>query len=262
MKRIISITVVLLALLAPIGFAKEKTPELTFYIVRHGKTVLNSAHRVQGWSDGVLIPSGVEAVQSAGRGLKDISFQSAYTSDSGRAVETTDLILKENQKWKAKRVKKDKRLREINFGTYEGDLNENMWSDIANANNITVDEFKQKATPRLFADSVAALDKQRASGFGESIPAEDYATASRRLKKAIQDIAKREAKADASGNVLIVSHGLAICTMLDGLIDHFEMPAGGLKNASVTLLSYQNGRFQLKKLNDTSYLEQGRRASS
>lgn len=38
---------------------KETKPEeLTLYIVRHGKTMLNTTDRVQGWSDAVLTPEG------------------------------------------------------------------------------------------------------------------------------------------------------------------------------------------------------------
>ncbi|MDR1877109.1 MAG: phosphoglycerate mutase family protein [Flavobacteriaceae bacterium] len=30
------------------------SPKITFYIVRHGKTILNTLGRVQGWSDSPL----------------------------------------------------------------------------------------------------------------------------------------------------------------------------------------------------------------
>ncbi len=42
--------------------------ELTLYIVRHGKTMLNTTDRVQGWSDAVLTPAGEEVVTNAGVG--------------------------------------------------------------------------------------------------------------------------------------------------------------------------------------------------
>src|SRR5699024_11313825 len=38
--------------------------EITFYIVRHGKTMLNTTDRVQGWSDAVLTPNGEDVVRS------------------------------------------------------------------------------------------------------------------------------------------------------------------------------------------------------
>ena len=43
---------------------KTKPEELTLYIVRHGKTMLNTTDRVQGWSDAVLTPEGEKSCDS------------------------------------------------------------------------------------------------------------------------------------------------------------------------------------------------------
>ena len=45
---------------------KTKPEELTLYIVRHGKTMLNTTDRVQGWSDAVLTPEGEKVVTATG----------------------------------------------------------------------------------------------------------------------------------------------------------------------------------------------------
>jgi broad specificity phosphatase PhoE len=55
--------------------------------------MLNTTDRVQGWSDAVLTPAGEEVVRQAGIGLKDIEFQNAYSSDSGRAIQTAEIII-------------------------------------------------------------------------------------------------------------------------------------------------------------------------
>ncbi|MEG2254616.1 MAG: histidine phosphatase family protein, partial [Vagococcus sp.] len=85
----------------------KKNDELTLYVVRHGKTMLNTTDRVQGWSDAVLTKEGEEVVSSAGRGLAGVDFQNAYSSDSGRAVQTAELILKENKTASKLEVQKD-----------------------------------------------------------------------------------------------------------------------------------------------------------
>lgn len=244
-----------LSLAGCIANKKNENKELTFYIVRHGKTMLNSSDRVQGWSDAVLIKSGEEVVRKAGIGMKDIEFQNVYSSDSGRAVQTASILLNENVKSKKITPVLDERLREINFGTYEGDLNINMWKEIAKLNKITVEEFKKNATPKMFADSVAYLDKKRALKFGESYPAEDYDTASKRLKSFIEEIANKESKQKGSGNILVTSHGLAICTLLDSIDNNFIMPAGGVKNASVSVIKYIDGKFIIDRVNDLRYIE-------
>lgn len=57
----------------------EVADELTLYVVRHGKTMLNTTDRVQGWSDAVLTLAGEEVVTAAGVGLKDVDFQAVYS---------------------------------------------------------------------------------------------------------------------------------------------------------------------------------------
>lgn len=236
---------------------KEQPTELTLYIVRHGKTMLNTTDRVQGWSDAVLTPKGEEVVTAAGVGLKDIEFQNTYSSDSGRAIQTAELILKENTKSSKLKVQTDPRLREFNFGTYEGDLNHTMWQDIADDQGVTLEEFMKNMTPESFANSVAKLDAKNITEETSSWPAEDYKTITARLKEGLDAIVKVELENSGSGNVLITSHGLSISALLDTLFDDFEIPEGGLKNASVSMISYKDGNYKLISLNDLSYVEAG-----
>lgn len=235
------------------GTPKE---ELRLYIVRHGKTMLNTTDRVQGWSDAVLTAEGEQVVSAAGKGLKEIDFQNAYSSDSGRAMQTAQLILAENSTSSQLNLQTDKQLREFNFGTYEGDLNHTMWSDIADSQGITLEEFTKNLTPKSFANSVAQLDKEKNKD-GKNWPAEDYETIIKRLTKSIDEIVKRESNEAGSGNVLIVSHGLSISALLDDLFDDFDMPDGGLKNASVSIIKVKDGNYSLESVNDTSYIEKG-----
>lgn len=227
---------------------------VTFYIVRHGKTMLNTTDRVQGWSDAVLTPEGEEVVSAAGKGLADVEFEAAYSSDSGRAVQTADLILEANTASDDIDLQRDSRLREFNFGTYEGDLNETMWTDIAESQGITLEEFMEQMTPEGFADSVAALDAANPESEG-NWPAEDYETITARLTEAVNEIAENEA-ADGGGNVLIVSHGLSITALVDVLVPDFEIPPGGVTNASATIITYDDGEFAMQAFNDMSHVEE------
>ncbi|APB32180.1 phosphoglycerate mutase [Vagococcus teuberi] len=231
--------------------------ELTLYVVRHGKTMLNTTDRVQGWSDAVLTPEGEKVVMAAGKGLADVEFQSAYSSDSGRAIQTADLILAENNK-KNVELKTDKRLREFNFGSYEGDLNHTMWQDIADDNGVTLEEFMKDMSPESFANSVAKLDKEKVEK-GANWAAEDYKTITTRLTEGLNEIVKEESKKNGSGNVLITSHGLSIAALLDTLFDGFEVPEGGLKNSSVSIIKYKDGKYKLESVNDLSYVEKGQK---
>lgn len=234
---------------------------VTFYVVRHGKTMLNTTDRVQGWSDAVLTPAGEEVVTQAGIGLQDIEFGAAYSSDSGRAIQTADIILAQNVASGDIQLQTDPRFREFNFGSYEGDLNETMWTDIAESQGLTLEEWQAAGvSPKDFANSVAELDKGRVEE-GINWPAEDYETITARLKAGLDEIAEAESlKGDH--NVLLVSHGLSISALLDTISPGFIVPDGGLKNASVTKITYKDGVYTIEDVNDLSYVEAGAASST
>ncbi|MBC1943849.1 histidine phosphatase family protein [Listeria booriae] len=266
-KQMLKILMVVCGLLLVVGCSNTSTSAdskdtakkdgtVTFYVVRHGKTMLNTTDRVQGWSDAVLTPAGEKVVTNAGKGLKDVKFGSAYSSDSGRAIQTADIILKENKKSSGTELKTDARFREFNFGSYEGDLNHNMWTDIAKSQGKTLEEWQKAGiSPKDFANSVAALDKTRVEE-GSNWPAEDYATITARLQDGLDDIAEKESK-KGDHNVLLVSHGLSIGALLDTISPGYKLPDGGLKNASVTKIEYKDGKYTISDVNDMSYVENG-----
>ena len=235
--------------------AVAETDEVTLYVVRHGKTMLNTTDRVQGWADAPLTPEGEDVVEAAGRGLADVEFQAAYSSSSGRAYQTAEIILENSETSADLEVNHDDRLREFNFGTYEGDLNETMWTDIADSRGITLEEFMESVGPEEFANSVAELDKARPESEG-NWPAEDYDTIVERLDASIDDIVETES-AKGSGNVLIVSHGLSIQALVKHLFPDFDMGGGGVANAAVTIITYKDGEYSLESFNDTSFIENG-----
>ena len=42
---------------------------VTLYVTRHGKTILNTNHRAQGWPDSPLVEKGEEVASNLGTGL-------------------------------------------------------------------------------------------------------------------------------------------------------------------------------------------------
>lgn len=66
---------------------------MSFYFIRHGKTLFNSLHKVQGWCDSPLIDEGVSAARAIGAKLAEIEFASAYASDKGRTCQTLAELL-------------------------------------------------------------------------------------------------------------------------------------------------------------------------
>ncbi len=82
------------------------------WLVRHGETTYNAARRIAGWCDPPLTELGREQAAAVGPLLEGTTFESVWSSDLQRAVETSRLAWGE--------ATPDPRLRECNFGIYEG----------------------------------------------------------------------------------------------------------------------------------------------
>ena len=91
---------------------------MKLYVVRHGETVWNKLHKVQGVADISLAENGILLAEKTGEALKDVSFDLCITSPLIRARKTAELIL-EKQSGKVS-VIEDARIQEINFGVLEG----------------------------------------------------------------------------------------------------------------------------------------------
>ena len=98
---------------------------VNIYFARHGKTLLNTFDRVQGWADSPLTEEGRRVARYLGAGLKGIKFDSFYTSDAGRQRETMAVIMTQAG-IVGSRPTELAGLREAFFGGFEGGLNRDM----------------------------------------------------------------------------------------------------------------------------------------
>ncbi|GIX56112.1 MULTISPECIES: histidine phosphatase family protein [Bacillus] len=219
---------------------------VTLYVTRHGKTILNTNHRAQGWADSPLVEKGVEVASNLGTGLKDIHFTSAYSSDSGRAIETANLVLKYSEQSKLK-LEQRKNLRELNFGIFEGEKLENMWDVVGKAAGVASPEELMKFSIQEVIDLIRAADPTK--------QAEDWELFSTRIKAEIDNISEEVAK-DGGGNVLVVVHGLLITTLIE-MLDSSKTKLG-VENASVTKILYQDGTYTVESVGDMSYVAKGK----
>ena len=86
-------------------------------LVRHGQTAWNALHKYQGHTDVPLNETGRhQAVRAAAYLLRQENVEALYGSDLMRAQETAEII----GRCLDLTVKIDARLREINFGVWEG----------------------------------------------------------------------------------------------------------------------------------------------
>ena len=87
---------------------------MKIYITRHSLTTWNEEKRLQGWKNSDLTKQGLEDAKRLGNYLKNQSFDGIYSSPLKRAKETAQLIFPN------KTIIEDDRLKEMNFGDYEG----------------------------------------------------------------------------------------------------------------------------------------------
>lgn len=90
----------------------------TLYLMRHGQTLFNKRHLIQGWCDSPLTDLGIYQAQIAGNYFKEngIHFDQAYSSTSERACDTLEIAT--NGQVSYQRIKG---LKEWNFGVFEGE---------------------------------------------------------------------------------------------------------------------------------------------
>lgn len=93
----------------------EERQMADLYMMRHGQTLFNLRHMIQGWCDAPLTELGIGQARVAGEYFKNkgITFDHAYSSTAERACDTLELVCD----MPYERVKG---LKEMNFGKYEG----------------------------------------------------------------------------------------------------------------------------------------------
>ena len=89
---------------------------LTFYFVRHGRTLWNEQGLLQGFGNSALTEVGVKGAKQTGVALQHIPFVAAYSSCLQRTIDTAQYILGERNV----PLFQHKGLNEQYFGSWEG----------------------------------------------------------------------------------------------------------------------------------------------
>ncbi|MDR1716310.1 MAG: histidine phosphatase family protein [Prevotella sp.] len=228
--------------------------KITLYIARHGKTMMNTLDRVQGWCDSPLTKEGIDIARYLGYGLSDINFRTAYCSDLRRTVQTTKIVLGAKGQEDIPVIELSG-LREACFGSFEADFNHHMWNSAALYLHHTSSESMIKAimekeiSYREVLDAVKKLDKMGM--------AENFSQVEARTQESLLEIAKNESQ-QGDANILVISHGMSILAMLLGLGGDklFKKP---LENAAVCKVVYQDGKFTVESMADMSFVEKGKK---
>lgn len=227
---------------------------LTFYIARHGKTLMNTLDKVQGWCDSPLTNEGIQVAEHLGKGFDKIAFDAAYCSDLRRTFQTATIVLKAKGQHNLP-ITEIFGFREACFGSYEAGYNYRMWGDAAlymhytRTEDMYNDIFSGKATHSDTLDAINKLDKM---GIAES-----FAQVEERSQSALKEIAAKESADGQDKTILIIAHGMSIICMLYNLGGK-ALLKGALDNASVCKVTYTSGKFTVHSMGDMTYVNKGK----
>lgn len=220
---------------------------VTLYIVRHGKTMFNTIGRAQGWSDTPLTQEGEAGIHALGRGLRaaGLTFDRAYSSDSGLAIQTLGIILEETGLEGQIPVAYEKQIREWCFGSFDGAYGGELFRGVI-PRVLDTDNYKDLTLAEL-ADGIYEVDS---AGW-----AEPWSVLSKRIVDGFTKIAE-EVQAAGQESAVVVSHSMTIGSFVN-LIEPSIVLNPSVENGSVTRVSYENGVFHLEDLGNTSYRDSG-----
>jgi len=197
-----------------------------FYLIRHGETIANAAQSFQGQQNSPLNETGILQAKDVAKRLSDVNFDAIYSSDLDRAVSTANEIRSENVF--SGEIITDTRLREANFGEWEGNTYKDVmqkWPDIANA--WLKDSYNTRPPGGETLDDVV---------------------------KRVGEMLELIAADRPEDTVAIVCHGgpirAAVCHILGVKANVFSKIS--VDNCSLTIVEISEGRNKLKKLNLTS----------
>jgi len=201
---------------------------LNLYFVRHGETLSNVWKTLQGWSDTPLTELGIKQGKWLGIGMKDVPILKIYTSTSERAYDTADYLRGDRDL----EIIMCRGLKEMNFGTLE--TKPNVFEGCTNYEELIFYPF-------------------------DKVDGENFEMVYERIKETIHKIV--DENKDLSGNIVCVSHGITILAAIKMVnIEAYEkqFKNKGFKNCSVTILTYENNKFEVKLVNSDKFVEKGR----
>ena len=178
---------------------------LKLYIVRHGKTLFNEKHLIQGCCDSPLTEEGIHQAKKLHNELENIPFNACYVSPMHRAIETATTIIQDRDI----PLFINNNLKEFNFGSIEGDGEEKLKSIYPIMQEKKVDGF----------DGDNMLDFTK------------------RILKGLDEIHQ----SNSDGNILIVTHSGVITALLSTISNLPKKDIVHIKNCSVTQLEWNYG---------------------
>ncbi|BDR58240.1 histidine phosphatase family protein [Xylocopilactobacillus apicola] len=208
---------------------------IELFLVRHGKTVWNQEHRLQGArGNSELLEENIHHIDALAARLKSEDFAAIYSSPLKRAFQTASRLAADLNYQKPIQIAEA--LREIDFGVIEGKRDEELKP-----------EYQEQV--KFFFNEPEKYDQTVLKG-------ESYLQAAQRTKMFVMKLL--EIYPDHS-KIVLVSHGGILNVMINALL---EIPLkdyrrhGGITNVSLTKVDVlDDGSAKLVTFNNTEHLE-------
>ncbi|KRL12815.1 histidine phosphatase family protein [Schleiferilactobacillus perolens] len=192
---------------------------MEIYLMRHGQTAANRAGIIQGDSDGPLAQlneKGQAQAASMAKVVSELNPQTIYCSPLQRTRDTLALVMGTRHA----PVTFDTRLREINYGSFQGKTIE--WATM------------------MYPEWWNPLSNNVLPGYETVSGGESYTTVTQRTMAFLRSIPEQ------SGPVLVVTHGFVVRSALAGILGIPETPnLIEPPNVSLTCISRRCGNFSV-----------------
>lgn len=195
----------------------QETMTTKIYLMRHGQTLFNKLHKIQGASDSPLTAKGIRQAEIARDYFKNegITFDVAYSSTSERASDTLEIVYGQDKDYH-----RLKGLKEWDFGPFEAE--------------------SEHLNPSLpYGDFFAGYGGEREVDFRA------------RISQTVKEIADKH----PDQTVLIVSRGGAIAQFFRDAANYGGSISKnlGFTNCSALIFDYQDGAFEYKDVLNHDY---------
>ncbi|MBU3851419.1 MAG: histidine phosphatase family protein [Candidatus Paralactobacillus gallistercoris] len=212
---------------------------INVYLVRHGQTIFNIYHRMQGWANSPLTEKGVSDAQNAGKLLANVDFKHVYSSDVMRAMQTAHVIMKANQAITVNKIELNPTpfFREAYYGYFEGEDIDVTWKMVGLSQGmLTLNELLSKFS----LDEIKTLMHEADPSHRAELPEHYW----QRINDGFNLIRQESKPGD---NVLLVSHSMTIRSIVERFdTEHKFDVTKNPRNGSVTKLAVTPENIKVK----------------
>lgn len=212
-------------------------PRARIHFVRHAETLFNVNGQLQGWCDSPLTERGERQAAALGERLREVPLAAAFTSDLTRTRQTMAAALVGHPDLSPTYMHE---LREWHFGGWEGQPNASLWGPVFRDHGYSYAPGSPdwgRMTASGFDTVIDAIHRRDPSG-----RAETSRQVRRRLAEGLKAVveAAEQAVFSNAGEVLVVTHGVVLSTLLRHLAPGHQVPAGFPNCGIVTVSWHKN----------------------